>query len=64
MHDLYSKLYLEKHEHHQIKRSVEIKFDPDDVERRMQEYLKDNYGSMDFDDVEIGDEAAAFDAMF
>lgn len=35
MHDLYNKLYLEKHEHRQLKQSVSTAFDHDYVEERM-----------------------------
>lgn len=64
MHELYNKLYLEKHQAHATVKALGNLTPMDDVERRMQEYIANNFDGLDKVEVPEGDDDAAWDKMF
>lgn len=67
MHDLYNKLYLERHQHKTLYDSTKaynLSSTEDDVERRMKKYIKENFDVLDTVELPEGDDDAAWDKMF
>ena len=67
MHDLYNKLYLERHQHKTLYDSTKaynLSSTQDDVERRMKKYIKENFDVLDTVELPEGDDDAAWDKMF
>lgn len=66
MHDLYTKMYMEKHQAHTHVESLSnYQINTlEDVENRMHEYIDRNFDGLDKVNLPEGDEDAAWDKMF
>lgn len=66
MHDLYNKLYLEKHRSKTMSDAAKnYNFNTsEEIENRMKQYISDNFNVLDKVDLAEGDEDTAWDKVF
>lgn len=65
MHDMYNKLYLEKHRSKSLMESTTgIMGRNEDIEQRMRQYVENNFDALDAVEIPEGDDDAAWDKMF